>query len=304
MSPFFRGAAAMALVGSSVAVSSALTDAPLHTSQAVRYAAAALLLLVYARARKVPVLRPQGTEWWWLTGVAITGLVVFNVAIVRGVAHAEPAVIAVAVACVPILLGVLGPLLEGRSPTTRVVVAALVVTLGGVLVEGTGRAEPAGVAWAVVALVCEAGFTLCAVPVLRRHGPLGVSVHSVWIGTVLFLVLGLALEGPAAVTRLTADDWAALAYLAVLVTAVAFLLWYAAVARVGAGAAGLLTGLAPVAAALAGTVSAGLPAPTVWCGIAVVVVGLAGGLSGRAEPAGDDAEVSPPPEPNGCRAPA
>jgi drug/metabolite transporter (DMT)-like permease len=300
-------AAAMAIVGSSTAISTVLTDAPLHTSQTIRYVAAAGLLVAIARLRRLPMALPRGREWFWLLGVALTGLVVFNVAVVRGVAHAEPAVIAVAVACVPVLLALAGPLLEGRSPTRRVLLAAVVVTVGGVLVEGTGRAEPAGVAWAVVALACEAGFTLCAVPVLRRQGALGVSVHSCWLAALIFAGLGLTVEGSDAVTQLDGVDWAAIAYLTVLVTAVAFLLWYSAVSRLGAGVAGLLAGLAPIAAAAVGiAMGAGAPHPVVWAGMLLVLVGLAVGLStsgpARAGSPEPHTRLSPPQAPSSCRA--
>ncbi|WP_239149803.1 EamA family transporter, partial [Streptomyces sp. SID12501] len=100
----------MVLVGSSVTVSRSLVDAPLFGVQAVRYTMAALLLFGLARLARVPIRTPRGREWLWLAGVAATGLVLFNVAVVRGVAHAEPAVIAVAVACAPVLFGVIGPL--------------------------------------------------------------------------------------------------------------------------------------------------------------------------------------------------
>jgi len=93
-------------------------------------------------------------------------------------------------------------------------------------------------------------------------------------------VLG-AFEGPAAATRLTGAQWAAIGYLAVLVTAVAFVLWYSAVAALGAGRAGLLTGIAPISAALTGVaLGPGTPGPTVWIGLLVVIGGLAGGLLG------------------------
>ncbi|WP_432529341.1 hypothetical protein [Kineococcus auxinigenes] len=78
------GTAAMALVGSSAAVSGALVDAPLWTVQALRYAAASLLLLAAARASGQRLHRPHGTEWAWLVGVCAVGLVVFNVAVVGG----------------------------------------------------------------------------------------------------------------------------------------------------------------------------------------------------------------------------
>ncbi|MEJ8640725.1 EamA family transporter [Streptomyces sp. MS1.HAVA.3] len=177
----------------------------------------------------------------------------FNVAVVRGVAHAEPAVIAVAVASVPILLGLMGPFLEGRRPSRQVLLAAPVVVAGAVLVEGTGRTDAAGVAWAALALGCEAAFTLFAVPVLRRHGPWGVSVHAVWLGALMLVGLTVVFESPSDLASLGPTQWAAAGYLAVMVTAVAFLLWHRTVAAVGAGRAGLLTGIAPLAAAGAGS---------------------------------------------------
>ncbi|MEV0900727.1 DMT family transporter [Actinoplanes sp. NPDC049802] len=276
------GAAGMVFVGGSVAVSGHLADAPLFTVQAARYAVACLLLLGYARWTGVPVLRPRGREWLWLLGVTLTGLVIFNVALVQGSRHAEPAVIGVAVACVPIVLAAVGPLLEGRRPAARVLAAAAVVTAGAALVQGLGRTDATGVFWAFVTFGCEAAFTLLAVPVLGRHGPLGVSAHTTWLGAAAFAAIGLTIEGPSAITRLRPGDLLAAAYLAVLVTAVAFLLWYTCVARIGSGRAGLLTGVAPISAAATGVALGGpVPAPLVWLGMATVAAGLALGLSAR-----------------------
>ncbi len=130
-------------------------------------------------------------------------------------------------------------------------------------------------------LGCEAAFTLLALPVLGRHGPWGVSLHATWLAAVIFAVLGVIREGPAAVTQLTRLDWLAVGYLSVAVTAAAFVLWYSSVRRLGASRAGLLTGVAPVAAAAAGVLLGGpAPRPLVWAGIAVVAAGLALGLRG------------------------
>jgi drug/metabolite transporter (DMT)-like permease len=269
----------MICVGGSVAVSSVLAGAPMLTAEAVRYIMACAILLVFARLAGQRVLMPRGAEWLWLSGIAAAGLVVFNIALVQGSRHAEPAVLGVAVACVPSLLAVAGPLLGRSRPSPAVIAAALVVTCGAALVQGLGRADAAGVAWAVVVFGCEAAFTLLAVPVLGRHGPWGVSVHSTWLAAVVFAGLGLTREGPAAVTRLRAADWLAIAFLAVAVTAVAFVLWYTCVGRLGPGRAGLLTGVAPAAAALSGVLlGAPAPRPLVWAGIAVVAGGLTLGL--------------------------
>jgi drug/metabolite transporter (DMT)-like permease len=271
----------MVCVGGSVAVSGVLARAPVFTAEALRYAAACLILLVLARLTGRRLVMPRGAEWLWLSGVAATGLVLFNVALVAGSRHAEPAVLGVAVACVPSLLAVIGPLLEGSRPRAAGVAAAVVVTCGAVLVEGVGRTDAVGVAWAAVVFGCEAAFTLLALPVLGRHGPWGVSVHTTWMAAVIFAAIGLAREGPGAAARLGTRDWLAVVYLAVAVTAVAFVLWYSSVGRLGASRAGLLTGVAPVAAAAAGVLLGGPPPrPLVWAGIAVVAAGLSLGLRG------------------------
>lgn len=275
------GAGGMVCVGGSVAVSSVLATAPVFTAEALRYAAACLLLVGFARLAGRTLVWPRGVEWLWLAGVTATGLVLFNVGLVLGSRDAEPAVLGVAVACVPPLLAVLGPLLDGSRPSRAVLAAAVTVTCGAALVQGVGRTDAAGVAWAAVVLGCETGFTLLAIPVLGRHGPWGVSVHTTWMAAVIFAGLGLVHEGPAAITRLDSADWLAIAYLAVAVTAVAFVLWYSSVRRLGASRAGLLTGIVPVAAAAVGVLLGGpAPTPLVWAGIAVVAAGLALGLPG------------------------
>ena len=228
------GATAMVCVGGSVAVSSVLAGAPVFTAEAVRYGGACLILVALARLTGRRLSGPRGAEWLWLSGIAVTGLVVFNLALVEGSRHAEPAVLGVAVACVPALLAVIGPLLEGSRPRPSLVAAALVVTCGAGLVQGLGRTDAIGVAWAVVVFGCEAAFTLLAIPVLGRHGPWGVSVHATWLATAMFGVLAVARDGPAAVTRLSQPDWLAVGYLAVAVTAAAFVLWYSSVRRLGA----------------------------------------------------------------------
>jgi drug/metabolite transporter (DMT)-like permease len=269
----------MVCVGGSVAVSSVLAGAPVYTAEAVRYGAACLLLVALARLTGRRITWPRTTEWLWLSGIAVTGLVVFNLALVEGSRHAEPAVLGVAVACVPAVLALIGPLLEGTRPHAAAVAAALVVTAGAGLVQGLGRTDAIGVAWAVAVFGCEAAFTLLAIPVLGRHGPWGVSVHATWLATVMFAVLGAINEGPRAAAQLTRTDWLAVGYLAVAVTAAAFVLWYSSVRRLGASRAGLLTGIAPVAAAVSGVLLGGpAPRPLVWAGIAVVAVGLALGF--------------------------
>jgi drug/metabolite transporter (DMT)-like permease len=134
-----------------------------------------------------------------------------------------------------------------------------------------------------VVLAGEVAFTLLAVPVLGRLGPWAVALHTVWIAAVMLAVLAVVVDGAASVTRLDAGDLLAAAHLAVVVTALAFVLWYTAVTRLGADCAGLFTGVVPVTAAAGGVLlGAPAPAPVVWAGMGLVAAGLAIGLSARA----------------------
>ena len=164
------GAAAMLVVGSSVAVSESITAYPVLSGQAIRYGLAALLLSVWVGAKGVFV-RPTIRELGRLVTLGVTGLAAFNVFLVLALREAEPAAVGVIVGAVPIVLAVLGPLLAGSRPAARVVTAALTVTAGAALVQGGGGdASLVAIVFAVAAMVSEAAFSLIAEPILPRLG--------------------------------------------------------------------------------------------------------------------------------------
>ena len=189
------GVAAIAMVGGSVAISGVLATAPMYTAEAVRYAVACLLLVLFARVAGQRLVMPRGTEWLWLGGVALTGSVLFNIALVQGPGTRNRPCSAsqwpVSRRCWP--CSAHWPTAGG--PAGPGWAAALVVTCGAALVTGLGRTDAIGVGWAAVVLGCDAAFTLLAMPVLGRHGPWGVSVHATWIAAVVYGGIGLVHEG-------------------------------------------------------------------------------------------------------------
>jgi drug/metabolite transporter (DMT)-like permease len=274
-------AAAMTAVGSGVTVSASLTDYPLFTAQTIRYGLAALILGGGIRATGRRLARPAAADWVWLVALAATGLALFNVAIVRAVDRAEPAAVAVIVSAVPVVLLGGDALRRRQLPSSAAIAGALLVVVGAAVVHGGGRTSTAGMAWSLVALICEASFTLLAVPVLARLGPLSVSAHACWIATILLAITAVAVDGADMLPRPDIGELLAITHLAVVLTAVAFVLWYRAVERLGAGTAGLFAGLIPVAAAVVGVVP-GLTTITVTVlgGSTLVGVGIAIGIAG------------------------
>ncbi len=291
----------MMAVGSGITVSGELVDYPVFTAQAIRYGLAALILIVGTKmaGRRIP--RPRGREWLWLGALAATGLALFNVALVKAVDHAEPAAIAVIVSAVPLLLIMADAIRKGRAPSTGTVVGVMLVVVGAVIVQGGGRTNFDGIVWSLVALGGEAAFTLLAVPVLGSLGPFGVSTHTCWIATLQLAAIALILDGTNAVPELKAGEVFAIGYLAVVLTAIAFVLWYTAVEQLGSGTAGLFAGLLPVSAAATGLIP-GLTTitPAVLGGSVVVGAGIVLGLAAD-RPSGsrlDAGSVSSAPSPS------
>ena len=216
--------------------------------------------------------------------MALSGLVLFNFAVIRSVEHAEPAATAVLIGAVPLVLLIADSVRLRRRPSPLLLVGAMLVVIGAALVQGGGRASAEGLAWAAVALSCEAAFTLLAVPVLGRIGAIGVSIHTTWIAALLLGGLAALVDGAGALPPMDAGELTALAYLAVVLTAIAFLLWYSAVGSLGPATAGLFAGLMPIAAALSGVIP-GLTTvtPAVIGGSLIVGAGIAIGLAARTE---------------------
>lgn len=239
-------ATGMAIVGSSFAVLDTLRAYPQSGGQAVRYAVGAALLFVLA-GRRLPRLTAR--QAGRLALLAASGLAAFNLLVMAAEASMDPGSVGVIVATVPVLLALAGPLQDGRRPQRRVVGAAVLVAAGAAVVQGLGgEVTLAGLAAAIGALLCEAAFSLLAAPLLRPLGPVAVSAWAAVLAVPMLLVTGLILDGPDLLRPPTMAEALGLAWLAIAVTAVAFLLWYSAVRALGVERTGLFTGVLPVSA--------------------------------------------------------
>jgi drug/metabolite transporter (DMT)-like permease len=269
----------MLLVGTSTAVSATVAGYPVLTGQALRYALAAAILLAVVRHRRLPRAGPTPRDVLLLAALAATGLAGFNIFLVEATRHASPSMIGTVVGAVPVVLAIAGPLTQRRRPAARTVGAALVVALGAAVAAGSGGGGARGVLLSLGALTCEVAFSLLAVPLLPRLGPLRVAAYPAALSAPMLLAAGVAVDGTSALRLPTPAEAAAFGYLGVLVTAVAFFLWYDALRRLGADRAGLFAGLVPVGSLLT-TVALGLgeAGPADVAGAVLVGLGVVIGL--------------------------
>ncbi len=269
----------MFLVGTLAAVSGVIEDYPVYGGQAVRYALAAVVMLAVARARGLGHVRLRPRQWGLLVAIALTGLLLFNLCVVEANRAAGPALPGIVLGTVPLALALVGPIFTGARPSPRVVAAGLVVAAGATLATGAGSGNLPGLLWSLGALVCELCFSLLALPLLPLIGPLRLSAWTAALSVPFLLVTGLVLDGRDMLRVPTAAEAGGLAYLALVVTTVAFFLWYRSLPHLGPDRAGLFAGVVPVGAlTTAALLGIAVPSAADLAGAALVISGIALGL--------------------------
>lgn len=245
------------MMGSSIPVVGTLQDFPPLTAQSVRYAIAGLALLgwllVSGRRGGAGARGPAARDLLALVGLAATGLLGFNVAILLAQRDAEPGLVGAVVGAAPLVLALIAPALSGRRPARNVLLGAALVVVGVGVLAGGGSWQPIGLVFAGLALLGEVCFTVLAVGVLHRLGALAVSTWSCLIAAWGGAVIAVARER-ADWRAPSGGEVVAVLYIALPVTVIGFACWYTAVGALGGDRAGVLLGLAPAVALVLGVV--------------------------------------------------
>ncbi|MBN6051286.1 DMT family transporter [Nonomuraea sp. RK-328] len=270
-------ACAMFLVGTLAGVSGLVKDYPVYGGQAVRYLLAAVVLLVAARVMGQRFVRLTPREWALLGALSFTGLSMFNVCVTESARAAGPALVGTVLGAVPLALA-----LAGGRPAPRLLAGAAVVVAGATLATGLGSGNLTGLLWALGAFAGEIAFSLLAIPLLPRLGAMRVSAYSTALAVPILAVIGMLKEGSGMLRAPSVAEAAGFAYLTLVVTVVAFFLWYSALPRLGPGRAGLFAGLIPVGAIATGA-ALGIATPSGYdlLGAGLVVGGIVIGLTAR-----------------------
>ncbi|MFB7251903.1 EamA family transporter [Microbacterium sp. NPDC056234] len=153
------------------------------------------------------------------------------------------------------------------------------MTAGVIVAAGFGGGSVPGILLSIAALLSEAAFSLLAVPLLPKLGALRVAAYPAALSVVPLFVVGVLLDGPSSLRLPTPPEALAFAYLGAIVTALAFLLWYHALHRLGADRAGLFAGLVPIGALLTtALLGVGEIHPSHIIGTLLVAIGVVVGM--------------------------
>lgn len=274
-------ASAMLIVGTSVVASKIVVDTlPIYTASMLRFLIAAIVLLVIvARSGGLPklTLRVHLT----LALLALVGLVLFNVLLLLGLdlttAIASGIITSLTPAVVALLSIPLGDRLRpaGWIGVTLAVAGVVIVNLFGTAEAASASRPLLGAALVFLAVIGEALYAVIGKVATASVKPIPMATLVTIYGFVLFLpfaALDIRDLHPADVPI---KGWVAVVYLALIVTVVAFALWFNGLQHVPASTAGAFTGLIPVGTIVATALF--LDEPVRWvhlAGIAAVMLGI------------------------------
>jgi drug/metabolite transporter (DMT)-like permease len=264
---------------------------------------AALLLPVAIRRRQLAALLPH---WRWLALFALIEIIVPWLLLSEAETRLSSSLSGLLVASVPILVAVLGRLTGGTDRLTPIRWAGLLVGLAGVgllVGPGTPGGDAGSVGEVLLVALCYATGPLIASRKLAGLPPLAMTAACLAFASVVYSPLA-ALTWPAALP--SAKVLAAIAGLAVICTAVAFVIFFALITAAGPARASVITYINPAIAVAGGVWLLGERLTPAMVGAFAAILGgsVLATRSGRrgGEPPGpqDDpaqAPAGPPPGP-------
>jgi drug/metabolite transporter (DMT)-like permease len=266
-----------------VATRIVLDDLPPALLALVRLVVGAALLAPLVRVLEPTTTRPAGRDSRRIVCMGALGFAAAFALSHWGLARSTATNAALLTIVEPVSIMVLSPLLLGEHLRRREAAGAALAVLGAVIVvldgiPGFTRALAPhwqGDLLLVLSGVAFGSYTLIGRDVLARHSPLAVTTRSIAWGAVVMVPLTVAewLGGARPVWSIGALVGAL--YLAVVITALGYLVWNWALARVGAPQAAIFVTLQPIGGAVLAVVLLREPLTSfTLAGGALIVAGL------------------------------
>jgi probable blue pigment (indigoidine) exporter len=269
-------------------------DAPLWGAF-LRAAPAAIVLLLLARRL------PHGAWWWRSVVLGALNIGVFFVLVYLAAQHLPSSISTVIAATSSAGMLLLGwAILDERPRALGIIGAAL--GIGGtaaMVLAGAGAPDPLGIAASIGSVLCASTGAVLARRWRGQVPPLASTSWQLAVGALLVLPAALLVEGPP--PALDGGALLGFAALSLIGTALAFVCWFAGLARLPAGTVGLLGLLNPVSGVLLGVLVAGERlGPLQLGGLVLVLLGIVVGLDRRRGRA-DALRAGGPPRPRSWR---
>lgn len=272
--------AALALSAQWIAAKVALRSAPPLELSTMRFAVASVIFVLLAIATRTPLPLHR---WRPVTAAAAFGFLGFNGLAFLGLQLTPASDSALIIpTTIPVATALLATFI-GEPMTRRKLLGFAVATTGAALVVVAGQqagseasaSRLVGNLLQLASAVCWGACLTISVRVIRTEGVLGFVTMASLIGTAMLFPLGFLEHGYRDLPAWAPEAWRAIAVLGLISTVVAFLIFFWAVRRFGAGLAAMISYLAPVAALILAFAVLGERAlPLQFVGAAVILLGV------------------------------
>lgn len=223
----------------------------------LRFLIATVSLFILAILSKEPLHRPSGKQWLGLFLLGATGVFSYNICFFYGLSQISAGRASLIIAFNPLAITLMALLFFNEKFSLLKMLGISLSITGALFVISNGHPSvifESGFGKGELALMgCVASWSLYTIigkRMLASISPLSSVFYSSFAGTVLLFIpatqAGLFQQTP----TMDLQNWAELAYLGILGTAIGFSLYYSGIKKIGPTRAGVFINLVPVFAIL------------------------------------------------------
>ena len=248
----------MVFWGSAFATSKMLVlEVPPEVGAVLRFGFGSLLMMAILFRRSAKPI-PARADWGRLAVVALVGVTGFNTLFFRGLSLAPASDAGMIIPTMsPVFTAMAGMLFFGEEVRLARVMG-LIVSLGGAVLFFWGVITHAGGqsgrVWGDIALVgasvCWSATSILSRPLSVRIGAMPTASWTIFLGSVVLLLVSSPMLGEVAWGKLTGRFWIVLAYVVVFPTVIAYILYMEGIREIGSGPTTSFMFLAPIFALL------------------------------------------------------
>jgi drug/metabolite transporter (DMT)-like permease len=253
-----------------------LDEIPPSAFNALRFPLASLVLWLLLR-RRGPIPRPDPGDRVRVVVLGIVGHLVYQTFFILGLDGTTAGNASLILATTPVWVLLLAAALGEERPGPWVWTGVL-LTVGGmgmVVLGGAGvsldRSRRTGDLLMLGGAMVWAAYTVGGRSLVQTYGSLAVTAWTLWIGTVLLVVVGLPALPP--LGRISLGAWGSVGYAGILGISVAYALWYRGVRRLGSARTSAYSNLVPVVALAVAWIWLGETPSGLQLGGAAVILG-------------------------------
>jgi len=246
---------------------------------AVRFCIASVLVALVLRAQGGLGL-PAREHRWRIVGLGVLGNVVYQMCFIQGLDHTRAGSASLILALTPVMTALLSTLTGQERPGGRTWGGAALSITGVALVTGTGISVGGtralvGDLILIAASLSWATYTVGSRGMVRVYGSVRTTAWTMWVGTALLVPLGVPELARLDWGALDWRAWGGLWFSAVFAIALAYLIWYRGVERIGNTRTAIFSNLTPVVAMTAAAVLLNeRPSPWALLGAALTLTGV------------------------------